>query len=175
MKVRRTASLAFLSLSSTLALFKVLNASPNMLFPRFRSRPPPVKSMRGLLRSFVADVGSGELRASATPTDVSIVSLAKISACSPSNSAQSAYPVADIFRGGSWWQGKSWEVCPSGPSNISVHHRRPQSRTPNASASSEQEVYREDPETREEAAFTCTGTLKTPVYISLCPDRWRTL
>lgn len=46
-KVRRTASLAFRSLSSSLALFNVPSTIPNMLLPRLRSPVGTVKSILG--------------------------------------------------------------------------------------------------------------------------------
>lgn len=46
-KKRRTASLAFRSLSSFLALFSVPSTSPNIVLPRFRSRGSTAMSMRG--------------------------------------------------------------------------------------------------------------------------------
>lgn len=49
-----TASLAFLSLSSFLALFSVPKTSPNMVFPRLRSRESTARSSRGRFLLLVA-------------------------------------------------------------------------------------------------------------------------
>ena len=54
-----TASLAFLSLSSALALFNVLRSTPNMDLPRLRSPPPSAEAMSNRGRFLACGTGTG--------------------------------------------------------------------------------------------------------------------